>query len=652
MKREVRLFDQIESFAKGHWVTHALALTYGYDGDVAYDRIWKPLIERFGLPKPVVVADGVVDSGRQLGVKVLGAGGRSIFHPKLFVVLREDAALVAIGSANLTKGGLGGNLELLTSITFGTEFERSGSRNVLEGVISFLETVVRPRLHVTDESIEAFDTTCRALQIVAGQLPVRAKTAGPAFVHSGSEPLLKQLRESHGDEVRSAVVLSPFWEIDRASAEPADSTVHSIFDTFAWSKKPSSPRCRFIAGGLGGGLRLPKQAFEERREHLEVHLQAFSKEPRRLHAKLVALFGPKRTTVLWGSPNFTPSALLRSVPEGGNVECGFILSTDAKSLDEATLLAELDLGETFEKHSGELPEPVETTPEQSPAFILGELHYTPRGQVLSLHGYVVDSSIAKIEVRLTGEDTVILSKDVDRTGPFQVSGRANIERVEESGLRQLRASTARIDVIAHDGGVLQTYVVRPNVAFADALEVRGNHLLGAEAQSADALLVPPWSVPERRVAIVDARIEAMIASAQAGSRRGAGHQPSLDVFYKNVRRGLDTRRRELDAHRGSRFGLLRWSHAMRAALEKSLDGALDAPRLAYFLNRVSEHIVDVLDALPKWHSNPKDLNLVIEPHKLASALDAVRLDGALLEDFVRTAREAQSGAIRRLGELS
>jgi hypothetical protein len=36
MRREIRLFDELEKFAKGHWLTNALALTFGYDGDAAY----------------------------------------------------------------------------------------------------------------------------------------------------------------------------------------------------------------------------------------------------------------------------------------------------------------------------------------------------------------------------------------------------------------------------------------------------------------------------------------------------------------------------------------------------------------------------------------------------------------------------------------
>src|SRR3954467_2920059 len=108
MKREVRLFDELDRFAGGGEITHALALTFGYDGDVANERIWTPLIEKYGVRHPIVIADGVVDEGTALSVHVLRARRFSgVFHAKLFLAIREDAVFASIGSANLTHGGLG-----------------------------------------------------------------------------------------------------------------------------------------------------------------------------------------------------------------------------------------------------------------------------------------------------------------------------------------------------------------------------------------------------------------------------------------------------------------------------------------------------------------------------------------------------------------
>src|SRR5262245_56154203 len=130
MRRELRLFDALDTFAAGKQVTHALGLTFGYDGDLAYERVWRPLIEKFGVRKPIVVADGTlvgrdgpgpVAAGTALAVVTLRARrrGRSVFHPKVFLAVRDDAVFVAVGSANLTSGGLGGNLELMSTLEFG-----------------------------------------------------------------------------------------------------------------------------------------------------------------------------------------------------------------------------------------------------------------------------------------------------------------------------------------------------------------------------------------------------------------------------------------------------------------------------------------------------------------------------------------------------
>src|SRR3954467_6646323 len=98
MKREVRLFDELDRFAGGGEISHALALTFGYDGDTAAERIWTPLIEKYGVHHPLVIASGTVDAGTALGVHVLRAPKASgVFHPKLFLAVREDAVFAAIG---------------------------------------------------------------------------------------------------------------------------------------------------------------------------------------------------------------------------------------------------------------------------------------------------------------------------------------------------------------------------------------------------------------------------------------------------------------------------------------------------------------------------------------------------------------------------
>ncbi len=447
MKREVRLFDELERFAKGHWLTNALALTFGYDGDVAYERIWKPLIERFGVPHPLVIADGRVDEGKALGVQVLRAGrAQGLFHPKLFVAIRDEAVLVAVGSANLTKGGLGANLELVTSLVFGPGLEQSASRRVLESVAAFIESCVVRRLDANAKSIEEVERVCRALRIVAELLPARDKKADPAFVHSAETALLDQLRAAHDDQVKRVVVVSPFWELDRPEPEPADSILCTVLESLPWSTKAEKPRCLLHAGGLGAGLRLPKAALEKYAAETELRLQALSKEPRRLHAKLLAVIGPKRTTLLWGSPNFTPAGLLRPATEGGNVECGLLLSVDSKTLPEHVFIEALELEETFDAHDGEIPEPAPLPPPTIVHFVLGELHYDPREQIVSLHGTVISDRVCSIEVRIPGDPSPLLAENVNGPGALNVQKKENLERSDEGGLRVLRSLHATLTV--------------------------------------------------------------------------------------------------------------------------------------------------------------------------------------------------------------
>jgi len=92
MLREVMLFDALDEFAAGGIVIHAVACTYGYEGDTAYERLWRPLIERYGVRRPLVIADGTsvgreiaasgrIDSGTALSVSLVrpARSGRACF---------------------------------------------------------------------------------------------------------------------------------------------------------------------------------------------------------------------------------------------------------------------------------------------------------------------------------------------------------------------------------------------------------------------------------------------------------------------------------------------------------------------------------------------------------------------------------------------
>jgi HKD family nuclease len=481
MKRETRLFDELDRFAAGGEITHALGLSFGYDGDIANERLWKPLVEKYGLRHPLVIADGAVRAGTSLGIHVLRATrGGGVFHPKLFLAVREGAVFAAIGSANLTRGGLGANLELLTPLVFSAEAERPPPRAILEGILDFVGRVA-DALRVADNSVGRVREVVGQAELVLADLPEPRRGPDLRFFHSYETPIWEQLRELHGnDPVQQLLVVSPFLEADDPGAGEKDSLLrHALGDGLPWAARAKAPRLTLYTDAMvdpSKPMPLPRLALEELGAAVELRTQALSNEPRRLHGKLLAVFGKKRTTMLWGSPNFTPSALLRSASENGNVECALALSLGAGSADPGALPEEFDLGDLFLTYRGPLPPALVPPPRPELIFEVGEALYDPKTRVLMVHGEVWGANVESIRVLTMDEGgaPAFFEGTVHRPGvyAFQVQSPPLEEEDPETGKRRLRTLVLVVEARDGRGAVLDQREVRPNIRFEDALGLR------------------------------------------------------------------------------------------------------------------------------------------------------------------------------------
>jgi len=689
MLREVKLFDAIDEFAGRDPLVHALALSFGYDGDIAYERLWRPLIEKYGVRHPFVVADGALtgrhveacgrfDAGTSLAVQIVrpARSGRGVFHPKLFLAIKEGGVLLVVGSANLTAGGLGGNLELVTALEFVEGKPPAAPKQVLRDALAFLHHDIRRALvpRVGASSLAVFDDILRHASIASEAVDEGPSDLDLRFVHSGQRAIFDAVLERHvEDPVEKLLVVSPFFERedpDCSNAAGQDGLLERVINgDFPWSPHATASRMDLFAGAVDEGIcRLPREALERFADAVALHKQLTSQEPRRLHGKAIALFGGRRVTLLWGSPNFTPSALLRqwtpvdagdNVPfdrRGGNAECGLLLSVPREALSLEQFRKSYALDRNFGRHSGEIPEPPAGGFVDEPLLVdVGEVLYDAERGELSAFVEVLDSRVTRVAVSPVGLDALAAELVID------VEGRSTLRAVwparwlEETdpgtGRQRLRTHACVVVAYAADGAELSRMPIRLNVRFGDALEVLDNLLVGPAAVTADALLVPTTAPPEQRVAALRAYLQRLRDARASGIRVAFAHQASLDVFYRNVRRGLDARWRSLDANRGSRFALLRWSSDLRRALEAATDNEVDGPRRAFLVQRTSEHIERVLDAIPAWHGSEMLPVALLGTAEMASALRSIAVDvGDLgpIADDVEAIRSRVAGRLEGL----
>jgi hypothetical protein len=225
------------------------------------------------------------------------------FHPKIFLFAGKDRGLLIIGSANLTRDGLGSNAEMVSAFRFriGDEEDKLPLfRQALDYIWA---------LNARSPS-EQLESNLRALEREASWIAVpedkEAANLMPRLIHNLDRPLIEQLAERVGANVRELHVLSRYYDstpalLDRIYGAFALKSLRLYTQnaittlTAAWLDHPSTKKRQTT-------IQLCRFADHD-------HIQP-------LHAKAYAFQTKTGTILAQGSANFTTAALCRTARDG------------------------------------------------------------------------------------------------------------------------------------------------------------------------------------------------------------------------------------------------------------------------------------------------------------------------------------------------
>jgi hypothetical protein len=260
-----------------------------------------------------------------------------VFHPKLVLLAAGGRYLVGVGSANLTSGGLGGNLEMML---FADDTTDDG-RRLLGGAAHFLYRLVRHKHLLLPASAREFVDVA-----LAG---IRRDPSG--LSDSLDVALVDQMAATLGDQDRPAnarglTILSP-WHSAAASPEGVDpSVLRRLKRAFGASRIAVFTEGRNGHGpNLGSGTRVhirveqpsPRGKNGESAEEGEADLE---RRPTRVHAKAYLVEdSAEGGRLFFGSANCTHPALTRAVVGGGNVE--LLVASKLEAAEVAALRGDL-----------------------------------------------------------------------------------------------------------------------------------------------------------------------------------------------------------------------------------------------------------------------------------------------------------------------
>ena len=315
MKRHVLswLTDQVP------YARHALILTHNIDL-LFVQSVLLPQLRRAGNPRITIYADAMCAAqnfaqqralleglGVRYRVVPVDLGPYRRFHPKALLLTSPERAALAIGSGNLTHGGMGGNQEAWAFAT--SDGEGSSLIPAFRDYVEKLASTVPLSEALEDTTDAIFDPD----QAWVASLP-------PPFGLAGSPSdttILDQVAALITGNIRSVTVLAPYHD-DDGEALSAIANRFGVPVT-CWIQARRAGLSQSAASTLPANVSLRAVDCEDQ------------PHPRFIHAKLLAFHRENDVVLAIGSANCSRAALLAD-RSWGNAE---LMAVDSVSTADA-----------------------------------------------------------------------------------------------------------------------------------------------------------------------------------------------------------------------------------------------------------------------------------------------------------------------------
>jgi hypothetical protein len=308
---------------------HAIWLTHNIDF-LFVQSLVTPRLKQVGNPRLTILADSVCSgssyaqtwrflSGLGSHYRVvpmeLGAGRR--FHPKALILASGEKAVLAVGSGNLTHGGMGANHEVWSF--FSTE--------VVEDRPAF--AAFGDYLEVLSLSLKLDDSICEALRAPFKDGDWAKSLPKPAFLSGtpSDKALLDQLVDQVQPNIKRISVITPYFDTEGAALKEL-------------GRRFQVPVTAYVQDNHVG---LHQGAADTFGSELNVGSIRFRGEDQKasfIHAKLIVFHNDSGAFAVVGSANCSRAALLADA-SWGNAE--LVAHRLVSQVDVEELLGDFEL---------------------------------------------------------------------------------------------------------------------------------------------------------------------------------------------------------------------------------------------------------------------------------------------------------------------
>lgn len=297
--------------------THAVMLTHNIDF-LFVQSVVMPRLRWAGNPRVTIFADAncaarsysdqhaVLDGlGTRYRVVPVDLGSMRRFHPKALLLSNRQRAICAVGSGNLTHGGMNANHEVWT---FGASDGQAAG--LLAGLLDYIRMLVG-LLPLAEPLRDSIDSAFDEEQAWVANLPPASGLA----TSPSDRPIFDQITDFATGEILSISVLTPYFDPDGAAL--AEIRRRFGVPVTAWFQPGREGLSSVAAAALPSGIALQTiDCLEERR-------------PSFIHAKVFAFHRPHDVVLAAGSANCSRAGLLAK-GNWGNAE---VMVVDTIALD-------------------------------------------------------------------------------------------------------------------------------------------------------------------------------------------------------------------------------------------------------------------------------------------------------------------------------
>lgn len=284
------------------------------------------------------------DLGQQYSVYPINITGA--FHPKLILLLGKDKAKLFVSSANLTVSGYRYNNEIFNCYNYTSE-NHENSKLINDTVRMFIDLqdcsvrfigVEKSKHEIKDVFVYNYLRTYRIDEEKTNQNCI--------FIHNLKEPIIDQIKENINSKISRIRISSPFFDNDlRAVKSISEHFDCNNIEVFIQNKLNRFP------------IELNKKHKVVSQSKIRVFDELTDGDNNFYHGKVIELLGEKKSYILFGSPNCTSNALLKTYETGGNIEASILCTGNKKEYDyffnNFNINKNLELESTFQDEEKE-----------------------------------------------------------------------------------------------------------------------------------------------------------------------------------------------------------------------------------------------------------------------------------------------------------